>query len=165
FPITGFTGVGPQLAARLEKLGLRTAQDILFHLPRHYEDRSRVVPMGSLVPGVSCSVEGEVELAAVALRGRRTLLVRVSDGSGSLTLRFFHFSKAQQEAFQRGARIRAFGEARRGPQTLEMVHPEYRILRNDESAPAAEHLTPVYSTTEGVQQGRLRALTTQALKD
>lgn len=164
FPITGFTGVGPQLAARLEKLGLRTAQDILFHLPRHYEDRSRVVPMGSLVPGVSCSVEGEVELAEVAFRGRRTLLVRVSDGSGSLTLRFFHFSKAQQEAFQRGARIRAFGEARRGPQTLEMVHPEYRILRNDEPAPAAEHLTPVYSTTEGVQQGRLRALTTQALK-
>lgn len=164
FPITGFTGVGPQLAARLEKLGLRTAQDILFHLPRHYEDRSRVVPMGSLVPGVSCSVEGEVELAEVAFRGRRTLLVRVSDGSGSLTLRFFHFSKAQHEAFQRGTRIRAFGEARRGPQTLEMVHPEYRILRNDEPAPAAEHLTPVYSTTEGVQQGRLRALTTQALK-
>src|SRR5690606_12248539 len=85
-------------------------------------------------------------------------------GRGSLTLRFFHFSKAQHEAFQRGTRIRAFGEARRGPQTLEMVHPEYRILRNDEPAPAAEHLTPVYSTTEGVQQGRLRALTTQALK-
>ncbi len=163
FPVTKFTGVGGQVAARLEKLGLRTAQDLLFHLPMRYEDRSRVVPIGSLAPGLTTSVEGEVDLAEVVFRGRRALLVRISDGTGSLTLRFFHFSKQQQESFQRGVKLRCFGEARRGKSSLEMVHPEYRVLRDGDTAPQAENLTPVYSTTEGVQQGRLRALTTQAL--
>lgn len=163
FPVTSFTGVGAQVAARLEKLGLKTAQDVLFHLPLRYEDRSRVVSIGSLAPGITTSVEGEIELAEVVFRGRRSLLVRLSDGTGSLTLRFFHFSKAQQEGLQRGARLRCFGEARRGRQTLEMVHPEYRVIQDDDNQPRAESLTPVYPMTEGVQQGRLRALTTQAL--
>ncbi|HEX6928330.1 MAG TPA: ATP-dependent DNA helicase RecG, partial [Gammaproteobacteria bacterium] len=154
---------GGQVAARLEKLGLKTAQDLLFHLPLRYEDRSRVVPIGSLYPGTATSVEGDVELSEVAFRGKRTLLVRIADGSGSLTLRFFHFSRQQQESFQRGVKVRCFGEARRGKSGLEMVHPEYRVLRDDESLPQAENLTPVYPATEGVQQGRLRGLTTQAL--
>jgi len=163
FSVTRFTGVGDQVAARLEKLGLKTAQDVLFHLPARYEDRSRVIPIGSLYPATTTSVEGEVELAEIVFRGRRSLLVRISDGTGSLTLRFFHFSKQQQESFQRGVKLRCFGEARRGKTTLEMVHPEYRVLREDEGLPTAENLTPVYPATEGVQQGRLRGLTTQAL--
>ncbi len=163
FPVTKFAGVGGQVAARLDKLGLKTAQDLLFHLPRQYEDRSRVVPVGSLVPGTTTSVEGEVELAEVVFRGRRSLLVRIADGTGSLTLRFFHFNKQQQESFQRGVTVRCFGEARRGKSGLEMVHPEYRLVRDNEDSPQAESLTPVYPATEGVQQGRLRGLTTQAL--
>lgn len=163
FPVTKFTGVGGQVAARLEKLGLKTAQDVLFHLPARYEDRSRVVPIGSLHPATTTSVEGEVDLAEVVFRGRRSLLVRISDGTGSLTLRFFHFNRQQQESFQRGVRVRCFGEARRGKSTLEMFHPEYRLLREEDGLPAAENLTPVYPATEGVQQGRLRGLTTQAL--
>jgi ATP-dependent DNA helicase RecG len=162
-PVTSLRGVGPALAATLERLGLRTVQDLLFHLPLRYEDRTRVVPIGSLRAGDRAVIEGVIQLAEVVFRRRRALLCRIADGSGSLTLRFFHFSAAQQEGLARGARIRCFGEVRPGPGGLEIVHPEYRKLTPGVSAPADESLTPVYPTTEGVQQGRMRMLTGLAL--
>ena len=59
-------------------------------------------------------------------RGRRQLLSRIADGSGFLTLRFFYFTAQQRDGLARGVRIRCFGEVRRGPAGLEIVHPEYR---------------------------------------
>jgi len=162
-PVTSLRGVGPALAAALERLGLRTVQDLLFHLPLRYEDRTRVVPIGTLRAGDRAVIEGVLQLAEVVFRRRRALLCRIADGSGSLTLRFFHFSAAQQEGLARGARVRCFGEVRPGPGGLEIVHPEYRKLTPGVSAPADESLTPVYPTTEGVQQGRMRMLTGLAL--
>ena len=90
------------LAATLERLGLRTVQDLLFHLPLRYEDRTRVVPIGTLRAGDRAVIEGEIQLAEVVFRKRRALLCRITDGSGFLTLRFFHFSAAQQAALTRG---------------------------------------------------------------
>ena len=106
---------------------------------------------------------GEVLLSEVAYRGRRNLLVRISDGSGQLTLRFFHFSRQQQAQFQHGAHVSCFGEVRRGSTGFEMIHPEYRLLRAEQDAAINDTLTPIYPATEGVQQGRLRYLTDQAL--
>ncbi len=162
-PVTALKGVGPALAARLEKLSIRTLQDLLFHLPLRYQDRTRVLPIGGLRPGDEVVVEGEVELAEVVLRRRRALLVRVADGTGFITLRFFYFNASQREGFRRGARVRCFGEVRRGPRTLEMVHPEYRLLSGEGPAPVEETLTPVYPTTEGLSQKSLRRLTDQVL--
>jgi ATP-dependent DNA helicase RecG len=163
-PVTALRGVGPALAESLARLGLRTVQDVLFHLPLRYEDRTRVVPSGSLRHGDRAVVEGEVQLAEVAFRRRRTLLVRIADGTGFVTLRFFHFSAAQQSQLARGQRLRCFGEVRMGPGGLEIVHPEYRRVPPGSNPDAdAESLTPIYPTTEGVQQGRLRALTELAL--
>src|SRR5512134_681481 len=125
-PVTALRGVGPALAESLERLGLRSVQDVLFHLPLRYEDRTRVVPIGSLRHGDRAVIEGEIQLAEVAFRRRRMLLVRLADGTGFVTLRFFHFSGAQQEQLVRGTRLRCFGEVRRGPLGLEIVHPEYR---------------------------------------
>jgi len=162
-PVTSLRGVGPALAATLAKLGIFTVQDLIFHLPLRYEDRTRVVPIGTLRPGDRAVIEGEVQLAEVAFRRRRALLCRIADGSGSITLRFFHFSAAQQEALARGTRLRCFGEARPGPGGLEIVHPEYRRVVAGLTPPADESLTPVYPATEGVQQGRMRLLTGLAL--
>ena len=162
-PVTTLKGVGPSVAEHLARLGIGTVQDLLFHLPLRYEDRTRVTPIGALQHGVDAVVEGVVELAEVAFRGRRQLLARIADGTGTLTLRFFHFSRAQQDGLQRGITVRCFGEARRGKQGLEMVHPEYRFVDAAVSAKLAETLTPIYPATEGTQQGRLRGLTTQAL--
>ena len=110
--MTVLKGVGVRVAERLERLRIRTVQDVLFHLPSRYEDRTRVVPMGTLRPGQFAVVAGEVDLAEVRFGRRRSLLVRISDGTGALTLRFFHFSKAQQAGFERGRHIRCYGEVR-----------------------------------------------------
>jgi ATP-dependent DNA helicase RecG len=161
-PVTTLRGVGAALADKLGRLGVAQVQDLLFLLPLRYEDRTRIVPVGALQPGTRAAVEGEVQLTEIVYRKRRQLVSRIADGSGFLTLRFFHFSAAQQQGLARGARVRCYGEVRRGPLGLEIVHPEYRLLRGD-AAPLEELLTPIYPGTEGVPQGRLRALITQAL--
>ena len=162
--LTALKGVGPALAKRLEKLGLSRVDDLLFLLPLRYEDRTQLVRIGALVAGKRCLTSGEVLLAETAYRGRRNLLVRISDGSGQLTLRFFHFSRQQQAQFQPGKHVSCFGEVRRGSAGFEMIHPEYRILREEQGAATNDSLTPIYPATEGVQQGRLRNLTDQALE-
>jgi ATP-dependent DNA helicase RecG len=164
-PVTELHGVGDALAAKLAKLGITTIQDLLFLLPLRYEDRTRVVPIGSLRHGDRAVVEGEVQLAEIAYRGRRQLLCRIGDRSGWLTLRFFHFSNAQYHQMTRGTRLRCYGEIRRGPTTLEIVHPEYKRVTSDGSGANEEVLTPIYPLTEGVQQGRLRQLTGLALRE
>jgi ATP-dependent DNA helicase RecG len=163
-PVTALAGVGAALAERLARLGVTQVQDLLFVLPLRYEDRTQIAPLGTLAAGARAAVEGEVQVCEVAYRKRRQLLVRIADGSGFLTLRFFYFSLAQQQGLVRGTHVRCFGEVRRGPFGLEMVHPEYRRLS---AGPVAleETLTPIYPGTEGVPQGRLRALITQALRE
>jgi ATP-dependent DNA helicase RecG len=162
-PVTILRGVGDTLAGRLGALGVQTVQDLLFLLPLRYEDRTRVVPLGELRSGQRAAVEGEVLLTEVAFRGRRQMLCRIADGSGFLTLRFFYFTTQQQNGLARGVRIRCFGEARRGPKGLEIVHPEYRRVDPQAADAPEEHLTPIYPGTEGVTQGRLRMLLGMAL--
>jgi ATP-dependent DNA helicase RecG len=164
-PVTSLKGVGFSLAQKLGRLGVETVQDLLFLLPLRYEDRTRTVPIGSLQPGARAVVEGEVQLSEVVFRRKRVLLVRLADGTGFLTLRFFHFSGAQQEQLQRGVRLKCFGEVRRGPMGLEIVHPEYRRADRSDAQAVEDVLTPVYPATEGVQQGRLRVLTALALRE
>jgi len=163
-PLTDLNGVGPALASKLQRLGLQRIEDLLFLLPLRYEDRTQLVRLGALEPGKRCLVSGEVELAETAYRGRRSLLVRISDGTGQLTLRFFHYSRQQQAQFQRGVHVSCFGEVRKGPLGNEMVHPEYRLLRGEQSTATDDALTPIYPATEGVQQARIRNLTDQALR-
>ncbi len=162
-PLTVLNGVGPALAKKLERLDLFRVEDLLFLLPLRYEDRTQLVRIGALQAGQRCLVSGEVLLAETVYRGRRNLLVRISDGTGQLTLRFFHFSRQQVAQFRNGVRLTCFGEARKGQAGLEMIHPEYRLLRDDQDAAINETLTAIYPATEGVQQGRLRSLTDQAL--
>jgi len=162
--LTRLAGVGPALAEKLERLGLDRVEDLLFLLPLRYEDRTELVRPGALSAGMRCLTSGKVLLAETVYRGRRSLLVRIGDGSGQITLRFFHFSKQQQAQFALGSSVSCYGDVRPGPVGLEMVHPEYRILKEGESPVLGDALTPVYPTTEGVQQGRLRSLTGQALK-
>ena len=141
---------------------MNVAVDPLFLLPARYEDRTRVTPIGALYHGMRAVVEGEVQITDVVFRRRRAMLVRISDGSGFLNLRFFYFSRAQQEGLARGTRIRRIGEARRGPQGLEMVHPEYRRLGQYAEA-LDDRLTPIYPLTEGQTQGRVRVMVNKAL--
>jgi ATP-dependent DNA helicase RecG len=162
-PVTVLRGVGPKNAERLAKLGIRNVQDLLFHLPIRYQDRTRIAPIGSLRPGDQAVIQGEVELADVRYGRRRSLLVRLTDGSGSIMLRFFHFSAAQHAGMARGASLRCFGEVRNGPLGYELVHPEVQRVAEGELADMEQALTPIYPTTEGMHQLTWRDLTGHAL--
>ncbi len=162
-PVTHLKGIGNKTAEKLKRLGIATVQDVLFHLPLRYEDRTRITPIGSLQPFEPAVVEGIVELADIKFGRRRMLLCRISDGTGFITLRFFHFSAVQKEGLARGRRIRCYGEVRNGPQSLEIVHPEYSFVEENETMPVEETLTPIYPATEGVHQLTLRTLTDNAL--
>ena len=156
-------GVGPQLAEKLERIGIHAVPDLLFHLPFRYQDRTRITPLGALRPGMHAVVVGKILDAGIHFGRRRALLVRIADNGGELTMRLFHFNAAQHRALRPGAWLQCFGEVRRGPRTLEMVHPEYRVHFERPAAPAEETLTPIYPATEGITPRRMRSLVEQAL--
>lgn len=162
-PVTELKGVGAALQLKLEKLDIHTLQDLLFHLPLRYQNRTRIMPIGSLRPGDEGVIEGEVKGADIVMGRRRSMVCRLQDGTGTVTLRFFHFSAAQKNNLKAGTRIRCFGEVRTGASGLEMYHPEYRRVDDEVITPVEESLTPVYPTTEGLNQNRLRTLTDAAL--
>ena len=161
--VTQLKGVGDALAEKLAKLGIRSVQDLLFHLPYRYEDRTRVVPVGSLRVGDFAVVEGEVMKTDLVMGRRWSLQVTLRDDSGFLVLRFFHFNASQKNQLSEGARVRCFGEVRPGRAGYEFYHPEYQV--NPPPMPSADRatLTPVYPLTEGIQQPRVRSLCQQAL--
>ncbi len=162
--LTTLPGIGPALAEKLRRLGLRTVRDLLFLLPNRYEDRTRIHPIVDLEHGRRVLIEGVVDRARVVMGRRRSLVCVLRDPTAETTLRFFYFTRQQQEGLGPGARLLCYGEARQGPRGLEIVHPEYRRLGESEPAPVQDRLTPVYPATEGVTQPRLRKLTGYALK-
>jgi ATP-dependent DNA helicase RecG len=157
------TTPAPALAKKLAKLGLRTPQDLVLHLPHRYEDETRLTRIDAVPPNTPVQVEATVQRAEVAYRPRRQLVVHAE----GLVLRFLNFYGSQLKQFQRaadeGARVRAFGEVRPGFFGAEMVHPRYRIVAPGEPLPQA--LTPIYATTAGLSQFQLRKLVLEALAE
>ncbi|MCZ6658557.1 MAG: ATP-dependent DNA helicase RecG [Gammaproteobacteria bacterium] len=158
--MTTLKGVGPSLSTTLQKLGIFRLIDLLLHLPIRYQDRTHLVPLRQLQAGQECLVQGQVVDSQVVYGRRRSWVVTLEDGTGYLSLRFFHFSKPQQAGLKTGHYVRCFGEVRFGPKGLEMAHPEYRAFAVPPEEPEGR-LTPVYPTTKGLGQGRLRNLTSQ----
>lgn len=163
-PLTTLTGVGPSLAQSLHRLGLSHVQDLWFHLPLRYEDRTRITPIRDLRVGESAQVEGVVDAIERGFRYRPQLRVAIVDDSrATLILRFFHFNRAQAEQFVPGARFVCYGEIRHGTHGLEIVHPAYRRVLDGTRATTEDRLTPIYPTTEGLGQKRLAAVVARAL--
>ena len=162
--VTALKGVGANFAQTLARLNLHTVQDILFHLPLRYLDRTTVVPIGDLAPNTSVVIEGAVVRCDVVMGRRRSLLVTLRDDTGQVNLRFFHFNAAQKAQFAVGVEIRCFGDPRLGSSGVELYHPEYEVIQPGAAyKPVEQSLTPVYPTTEGLSQARLRKLTAQAV--
>ncbi|MGL4836175.1 MAG: ATP-dependent DNA helicase RecG [Shewanella sp.] len=163
-PITDLKGVAKKVAEKLAKLGITTVQDLLFHLPLRYEDRTQIYPIAALTPGNYGTIEAQIQSTQI-LQGRKRMLVcNVRDHTGSMSLRFFNFSMAQRNAMQNGLMIRAYGEIRRGNHQAEIVHPEYKIVYPGEDIHLSDTLTPIYPTTEGLKQASWIKLTEQALE-
>ncbi|MCY4165730.1 MAG: ATP-dependent DNA helicase RecG [Gammaproteobacteria bacterium] len=163
--LTTLPGIGPAMAEKLKRLGLRTVRDLLFLLPIRYEDRTRIQPISGAQLGRKVQIDGVINRARIIMGRRRSLICALRDTSAEITLRFFHFTRQQQAGLRSGTRLLCYGEVRQGPRGLEMVHPEYRRLGESEAAPVEDRLTPVYPATEGVTQPRLRKLAGYALKN
>ncbi|MBO9828662.1 ATP-dependent DNA helicase RecG [Xanthomonas sp. A2111] len=162
--LTTLPGVGPKLAEKFAARGLSTLQDLWLHLPLRYEDRTRLTTVAALQPGVPAQVEGRVQAVDRGFRYRPMLRVAVADDSrGTLVLRFFQFRAAQAAQFAVGARLRAFGTPKPGQHGLELVHPSYQILGEDDDAALGDRLDPVYPAVEGVGPATVRRLIGQAL--
>lgn len=160
---TSLKGVGPRLAERLAKCGLYTVQDLLFHLPFRYQDRTRITPLTAIKTGDHVVVEGTIESIEMTHGRRPSLLCYLEENSCYLTLRFFYFTDKQRRSLIKGERLRCFGEVRGWGGELEMIHPEYQFVNKHTPALSEKVLTPVYPSTEGLNQHNLRSVTDQAL--
>ncbi|WP_119978552.1 ATP-dependent DNA helicase RecG [Shewanella algidipiscicola] len=161
--VTELKGVATKMAQRLEKLGIKTVQDLLFHLPLRYEDRTQIYPIAALYPGSYGTIEATIHSSQIIQGRKRMLTCTVRDDSGVMTLRFFNFSVAQRNGLENGATIRAYGEVRRGKHHPEIIHPEYKVIHSGSNLDLSETLTPIYPTTEGLKQASWIKLTDQAL--
>ena len=161
--LTDFKGVGPKIVNKLKALGIESVIDLLFHLPSRYQDRTTIRSVRSLKPRDFALIQGRIVHAGVKLGKRRSLVVKMSDGSGLINIRLFHFSRSQENSFKADTEIQCFGEVRYGVNSLEMVHPEYVFPENSVKDLRENHLTPVYPLTEGVAQHTMRKIIAQAL--
>ena len=166
-PHTAEINAPPALKAKLRKLGLLRGSDLVLHLPLRYEDETKITPIAQALGDCPVQVEIEVQEISVQFRPRRQLVVRGTDASDTLTLRFLNFYGSQTQQFERARdekrRLRVFGEIRQGFFGAEMVHPRYRVLKDGDALPDA--LTPVYPATAGVSQALLRKYIALALNE
>ncbi|MCL6239778.1 MULTISPECIES: ATP-dependent DNA helicase RecG [Acinetobacter] len=156
-------GVGNAAAALLEKLNIFTTDDLLFHLPRDYEDRSTIIPMNQLTVGRSYLLEGTVKSIDFPPGKRKSMAALLDDDCGKVTLRFYHIYKGITDRVKPGNRLRIFGEVRVGARGLEMYHPELQVITEHTPLPQTQ-LTAIYPATEGLTQPKLREYVKQALQ-
>lgn len=162
-PCDTLPGVGPAMAEKLAKCGILNLQDLLFHLPFRYQDRTRITAIQDLRLKDWAVISGRVCKTEIKQGKKRMLYCYVEDKTGLIRLRFFHFNTHQINALKNSETIRAFGEVHLFNNQLEMIHPEYQLLSSDEIAPVEEALTPIYPSTQGLSQSRIRQLVNAAL--
>ncbi len=163
-PVTEVPGVSLQLASRLEKIGVFQIKDLIFHFPFRFQDRTQLIPLGSLEPGQTAAIVGKITSCKVQYSGRRNLIVRIVDDTGHLSMRLFHFNMRQKENLVPGRWIRCFGEVRNYRRENQMIHPEYSVFLQPPPQLAGDLLTPVYRRTEGITHHKIRSIVASALK-
>tara|TARA_B100001996_G_scaffold17281_2_gene14246 strand:+ start:1328 stop:3391 length:2064 start_codon:yes stop_codon:yes gene_type:complete len=156
-------GIGEKGLIKLNKIGIDSIEGLLFHLPIRYQDKTKLTNISDLEIGGRYLVQGVVEKANVIFYKKRIFVVRISDETGSIQLRFFYFNKSQMENFVIGKHVRCFGELRIANRIKEMVHPECKFFDIDNIPELEEHLTPIYPITEGLHQYSIRNFIKQSL--
>lgn len=163
-PIASLKGIGPEILKKLEKIQLFSVQDLLFHLPLRYEDRTQLTPLACLKVGHIALIQGRIEyVEAVSVGGRRILVVKLHDGTGFFNVRLFHYNGRYGPPLQQGQWLRCYGEVREGYYGLEFTHPDYERIAECDKGKLPSHLTPIYPLTEGLYQKFLRKLIARAL--
>ena len=157
-------GVGPKSAISLKNLGIFTIPDAVFHLPFRYEDRSFITPISDANYQIPVLIEGEIMKSTVVFRGRRMLFSEIYDGTGRLTMRMFNFAMAQHKALEKGKMIRCYGSITPGANGKQMIHPQYQVFDKEDTVEVDTNLTPIYPTTSGLQQNKLKKIIQSSLE-
>jgi ATP-dependent DNA helicase RecG len=158
-PVTTLHGVSEHVATQLARLGIQTVEELLFHLPLRYEDRTQIKPIAELKIGETVLIEGVIQSAEVKFGRKRSLVCLFSDGTGTVILRFFHFYASQRQSLKAGVRLRCFGEVRQGYYNLELIHPQYEATDSCHSSILLEeHLTPIYPSNSHLNQSLFHSL-------
>ncbi len=160
--LQSLTGVGPKVENALNRLGLYSCRDLLFHLPARYEDRTTRVEVAHLKTGIPQLLEGEITSQSVIPGRRMQAILTFEDISGAARIRLFHFSRAYLTTLKRADSVRIFGEPRIHQGVTEFIHPEISVFKG-EPPPVDDTLTPIYPTTDGLSQPKLRDIIRQAL--
>jgi len=161
--VESLKGVGVKVAEKLAHLSISNLEDLLFHLPSKYQDRSRIAPIASLLHGQTAQVCGVIEAADIVFGKRRSLVCKISDDSGLMDIRLFYFSMAQKKQFVRGQYLQCYGQVSRTGRSLSMIHPEIKYLKSSGTPNLTIGLQAVYPTTDRLQQRTFQSLVKQAL--
>lgn len=164
-PIAGMGRIGKSAAAALARLNLRTAGDLLGHLPVRHDDLTRVVPIAELVPGETATVHGRVELIASRRSFRRRMVVTeavVADDTGQLKVAWFH-QPYVAKILTPGTKVSLAGRVDGNTLQLSMASPTYERLTDDRPPTHTSRLVPVYPATDGASQKQLRFLVSEAI--
>ena len=161
--VSTLNGVGAQISSKLSKLGIYTIQDLVFHLPLRYIDRTQISPIGTLQTDQEVVIEGEITGSEVTYGRRRSLLCRLEDITGTISLRFFHFNSSLQRRLKKNTFLRCYGQTKIGSSGIEIYHPEYQFIDPNKPTSLQKNLTAVYPTTQGISQQRMRNIVLQAL--
>ncbi len=159
-PVTALAGVGTKVAAQLAQLNIKRIFDLLLHLPRDYEDRSRLVSIADVEHGQAALITGRVVHVDTKRNG---MTVIVDDDTGTISLRFFKVYRGLAQTMSVGTRLQLFGEVKVSRYGKQMHHPEYQVL-TDSTAITNTGLQPIYPTVKGLHQNKLRTLIKLALQ-
>ena len=152
-------GFSARVLKLLFNIGIETVEDLLFHLPMRYENRTQVTPIKDLQVNDQALVSGTLIEARILYGRRRRLECRLSDSSGRLLiLQFFHFTRQQHKTFMEKDRsVTCFGTVRAlNRHDIQMIHPEYRVRDGSEPLVLEDRLSAVYPTTTGLSQTHWR---------
>lgn len=155
-------GIGDKLKAKFNKLGILSITDLIFHLPRNYQDRTKITPISQLVDGHFFQVEGKIIDQQIIKAKRKMLQIIIDDGSNySLKVTFFHFYPNQLSQLKKESKIRLYGQVKSDFGLWQMIHPEYQIIYNS-TKPLTDQLTPIYPSTEGLSSAFLGKMVKKA---
>ena len=159
-PVTALAGVGPKVAEQLSQLGIERIFDLLLHLPRDYEDRSRLVSIADVAHGQAALITGRVVHVDTKRSG---MTVVVDDDTGTLSLRFFKVYRGLAQTMSLGTQLQLFGEVKVSRYGKQIHHPEYQVISSNEAI-VNTGLQPIYPSVKGLHQNKLRTLIKLALQ-
>jgi ATP-dependent DNA helicase RecG len=154
--LTQLKGIGPSIVEKLNLIGIFNLRDLCFHLPFGYQDRTKITQIIDLQPGDEKLIKVKILSAQSLYRPRKMMVLKSTDESSNINVRFFYFHPAQTRQLKAGTELLCYGKVSLSRYGLEMIHPEYEVISSDHEL-KDKKLTPVYRVPKGIGQKKIRS--------